>query len=173
MGAFYLKAMYSKFALVVAAVAVLFGVHANAATHPQDIEALWRFKEEALKMSKNDARWRKVFETWTGRGPDCPFPECPHDPCGEDWHGTWHGVQCRELQGVKQWTLPENVYRRVTNMHIPEWGLPGHLPESVSISSLHFKLLFSKLSFCGNIKKVLTFLCLSLFFFFKSSNPRS
>lgn len=72
--------------------AASFMIEAEAFTHPQDIAALWRFKEEALKMSNNDGRWRKVFESWTGRGEGCPYPECPHDPCGEDWHGTWHGM---------------------------------------------------------------------------------
>lgn len=126
-------------------------VQVEAATHPQDIEALWRFKEEALKMSNNDARWRKVFESWTGRGEDCPYPECPHDPCGEDWHGTWHGVQCREMQGEAQWRLPENVYRRVTNMHIPEWGLPGHLPESLCLFEKLEELDFDENEFEGSL----------------------
>mmetsp|Transcript_1993 Transcript_1993/g.4530 ORF Transcript_1993/g.4530 Transcript_1993/m.4530 type:complete len:407 (+) Transcript_1993:318-1538(+) len=123
----------------------------RAATHPQDIAALWKFKEEALKMSDNNGSWKKVFESWTGRGEACPYPECPHDPCGEDWHGTWHGVQCRELQGVKQWTLPDNVLRRVTNLHIPEWGLPGSLPESVCLFEMLEELDFDENAFEGTL----------------------
>ena len=145
----------SRAAAVLAAAVALVGLMsatgAEAATHPQDLAALWKFKEEALKMSNNDARWRKVFETWTGRGEACPYPECPHDPCGEDWHGTWHGVQCRELQGVAQWKLPENVYRRVTNMHIPEWGLPGHLPESLCLFEMLEELDFDENAFEGEL----------------------
>ena len=55
--------MFSKvanYAGLAFALLCLSSVHVEAATHPQDIEALWRFKEEALKMSNNDARWRKV-----------------------------------------------------------------------------------------------------------------
>ena len=96
-------------------------------------------------------RARTKFETWTGRGEACPYPECPHDPCGEDWHGTWHGVQCRELQGVAQWKLPDNVYRRVTNMHIPEWGLPGHLPESLCLFEMLEELDFDENEFEGEL----------------------
>ena len=74
----------------------------RAATHPQDIAALWKFKEEALKMSDNNGSWKKVFESWTGRGEACPYPECPHDPCGEDWHGTWHGKTWNTSLGSSQ-----------------------------------------------------------------------
>ncbi|QDZ18637.1 hypothetical protein HOP50_02g11410 [Chloropicon primus] len=135
---------FSKFAVaaaaLVAAASAPLAVVVEGATHPQDLAALAKFKEEALKMSNNDARWRKVFETWVG-----------DDPCGADWHGEWHGVQCRELQGVKQWTLPDNVYRRVTNMHIPEWGLPGHLPESLCLFEMLEELDFDENEFEGTL----------------------
>ena len=81
-------AITSKVIALIAAAAMCLGC-TTAKTHPQDIAALWKFKEEALAMSNNDGRWKKVFESWTGRGEACPYPECPHDPCGDDWHGTW------------------------------------------------------------------------------------
>ena len=72
----------------------------------------------------------RLSETPTGRGEACPYPECPHDPAG-GLHGTWHGVQCRELRAWRSGSR-RTTYRRVTN-HIPEWGLPGHLPESLCL----------------------------------------
>lgn len=65
----------SKFAAAGFAVAFALLGAADAATHPQDLAALWKFKEEALKMSNNDARWRKVVSADPAiRAPSCHRP---------------------------------------------------------------------------------------------------
>ena len=55
------------------------------------------------------------------------------------------------MQGEAQWKLPEDVYRRVTNMHIPEWGLPGTLPESLCLFEKLEELDFDENAFEGTL----------------------